>query len=70
MFHLHFLRIMSFQRFSQDGIGWTGYPLEIDSEDPTLGRDFNIYALPLGQEHDLAAITEGHVKWHLWPLGV
>ena len=70
MLHLHFLRIMSFQQFSQDRRGWTGYPLEIDSEDPTLGRDFNIYALPQGQEHDLAAISEGHVKWHLWSLGV
>ena len=70
MLHLHFLRIMSFQWFSQDRRGWTGYPLEIDSEDPTLGRDFNIYALPQGQECDLAAISEGHVKWPLWSLGV
>ena len=59
---------MSFQWFSQDRRGWTGYPLEIDSEDPTLGRDFNACALPQGQEHDLATISEGHVKWHLYSL--
>ena len=38
--------------------GW-GYPWETDSARFSLGRDFDTWALPLGQEFEMAAVLEG-----------